>query len=92
MEVKITLEILAYLIAGLMLWTTFLWGFSHVILTRKFNIIFEMFDILASGVVAQHQELAGNQRELHKNLSDQHTILENSIKKEKEVFDENDYH
>jgi len=91
MEEKITLETLAYLMMGSIMWITFLWGFTYIILVRKFNAIYLMFEVLAKGIASQHLELAGNQQNLHKNLSDQHIVLEKTIK-EKEDLNENDYH
>jgi len=59
---------------------------------RKFGAVFAMFNILANGITGQHREIGENQLATFKNLSDQHSILENAIKKDKEVFSENDYH
>jgi len=91
MEEKITLETLAYFMTGSILWLTFLWGFSYIILVRKFNAVYLMFETLARGIASQHLEIAENQQNLHKNLSDQHIVLEKTIK-EKEEINENDYH
>jgi len=91
MEEKITLETVGYLVMGLMLWTTFLWGFLYITMFRKFSAVFLMFEAMATGIASQHGELAANQGTVHKSLSDQHAILVKSIK-EKEELDENDYH
>jgi len=88
---KITLETLAYFISWSLLFNTFIWGVLYIILLRKFNAVYLMFEALAKGISGQHGDIVSNQKNLHKNLSDQHTILAKSIE-EKEEQDENNYH
>ena len=90
MQEKVTLEILAYLITGSMLWLTLLWGFTYIIIIRKFETVFTMFENLAQGLSGQHEELGHNQINIHKDLSSQYKKLAKSVEEEEEI-NENDY-
>ena len=89
---EITLKDIALFISGGLFFMTFLWGFLYIQMNRRFNGVYKLFEVMAIAISEQHHVLSKNQKELHKSLSDQHIVLENSIRKEKEVFNENDYH
>jgi len=89
---EVTLETLAILGIGSLFFTTFIWSFFYIMMIRKFETVFKMFEGLATGIAGQHEELGENQLTMYGNISKQHEILEKSIKGEKEVFNENDYH
>lgn len=88
----VSLKTLATLVIGSLLFSTFLWAFLYIITVQKFGAVFKMFEALATGIAGQHKEIAENQITTFKNMNEQHKTLEISIKGEKEVFNENDYH
>jgi len=70
MEDKITLEMIAILLSGSMLFSTFLWGILYIIIVRKFETVFLMFNTMAEGLSGQNTDLNKFQKSVHKNLID----------------------
>ena len=88
MDLEEHLKILLILVYGLFIGMTILWGFLYLKMIQKFKVLFEIFDVLTTGIGSNFLSIAQNQQQLQKNLSEEHRVIMEKMNNKKEFWDE----